>query len=107
VKAFAAPTSNAARPLLPAPCVGTTRCWSARSGRISEADRRAHRIAFADAVNLLMIWDRDDVPQSLKLAVNSDLTVVICAIISIIATALLPDCTNKDISTEAHYEEPL
>ena len=33
--------------------------------------------------------------------------VVICAIISIIATALLPDYTNKDISTEAHYEEPL
>ena len=27
--------------------------------------------------------------------------------ISIIATALLPDYTNKDISTEAHYEEPL
>ena len=33
--------------------------------------------------------------------------VVVCAIISIIATALLPDYTNKDISTEAHYEEPL
>ena len=33
--------------------------------------------------------------------------VVICAIISIIATALLPDYTNKDISTEAHYEKPL
>jgi hypothetical protein len=33
--------------------------------------------------------------------------VVICAIISIIATAMLPDYTNKDISTEAHYEEPL
>src|SRR6201987_213614 len=33
--------------------------------------------------------------------------VVICAIISITATALLPDYTNKDISTEAHYEEPL
>jgi hypothetical protein len=31
----------------------------------------------------------------------------LCAIISIIATALLPDYTNKDISTEAHYEEPL
>jgi hypothetical protein len=33
--------------------------------------------------------------------------VVVCAIISIISTALLPDYTNKDISTEAHYEEPL
>src|SRR5690348_4626566 len=33
--------------------------------------------------------------------------IVICAIISIIATALLPDYTNKDISTEAHYEEAL
>jgi hypothetical protein len=33
--------------------------------------------------------------------------VVICAIISIIATALLPDYTNKDISTEEHYEDPL
>ena len=33
--------------------------------------------------------------------------VTVCAIISIIATALLPDYTNKDISTEAHYEEPL
>src|ERR1700756_2799618 len=33
--------------------------------------------------------------------------IVICAIISIAATALLPDYTNKDISTEAHYEEPL
>jgi len=33
--------------------------------------------------------------------------VVVCAIISIIATAMLPDYTNKDISTEAHYEEPL
>src|SRR6476660_2387651 len=33
--------------------------------------------------------------------------VVICAIISIIATLMLPDYTNKDISTEAHYEEPL
>jgi MFS family permease len=33
--------------------------------------------------------------------------VVICAIISIIATALLPDYTNRDISTDAHYEEPL
>jgi hypothetical protein len=31
----------------------------------------------------------------------------LCTIISIIATALLPDNTNKDISTEAHYEEPL
>src|SRR6201988_461134 len=33
--------------------------------------------------------------------------VVVCAVISITATALLPDYTNKDISTEAHYEEPL
>ena len=33
--------------------------------------------------------------------------VVICAIISIIATSLLPDYTNKDISSEEHYEEPL
>src|SRR4051794_16559832 len=33
--------------------------------------------------------------------------VVICAVISIIATMMLPDYTNKDISTEAHYEEPL
>jgi MFS family permease len=33
--------------------------------------------------------------------------VVVCAIISIIATALLPDYTNRDISTEADYEEPL
>ena len=33
--------------------------------------------------------------------------VVICAMISIIATMMLPDYTNKDISTEAHYEEPL
>jgi len=33
--------------------------------------------------------------------------VVICAIISLTATALLPDYTKKDISTEAHYEEPL
>jgi hypothetical protein len=33
--------------------------------------------------------------------------VTVCAIISIIATALLPDNTNKDISAEAHYEEPL
>jgi hypothetical protein len=31
----------------------------------------------------------------------------LCEIISIIATALLPDYTNKDISTETHYEEPL
>src|SRR3954467_15881943 len=30
--------------------------------------------------------------------------VVVCAIISIIATAMLPDYTNKDISTEAEYE---
>jgi hypothetical protein len=29
--------------------------------------------------------------------------VVICAVISIIATALLPDYTNKDISLEAQY----
>jgi len=27
--------------------------------------------------------------------------------VGIIATALLPDYTNKDISTEAHCEEPL
>ena len=33
--------------------------------------------------------------------------VVVCAIISITATALLPDYTNKDISSEEHYEEPL
>jgi len=33
--------------------------------------------------------------------------VVICAVISIIATALLPDYTNKDISTEASYEAAL
>jgi MFS family permease len=33
--------------------------------------------------------------------------VVICAIISIIATMLLPDYTNRDISTEADYAEPL
>jgi MFS family permease len=33
--------------------------------------------------------------------------VVVCAIVSIIATALLPDYTNRDISTEEHYEEPL
>jgi len=33
--------------------------------------------------------------------------VVVCAIISIIATAMLPDYTDKDISTEALYEEPL
>jgi hypothetical protein len=33
--------------------------------------------------------------------------IVVCAIISIIATMLLPDYTNKDISTEAHYEDPL
>jgi hypothetical protein len=32
--------------------------------------------------------------------------VVICALISIIATTL-PDYTDMDISTEAHYEEPL
>jgi hypothetical protein len=31
----------------------------------------------------------------------------VSGVISIIATALLPDYTNKDISTEAHYEEPL
>ena len=33
--------------------------------------------------------------------------IVICAVISVIATALLPDYTNRDISTDAHYEEPL
>jgi hypothetical protein len=33
--------------------------------------------------------------------------VVVCAIISIIATALLPDYTNRDISTEADYQETL
>src|SRR5262252_10801215 len=33
--------------------------------------------------------------------------VVVCAIISITATALLPDYTNRDISSEEHYEEPL
>lgn len=33
--------------------------------------------------------------------------VVICAVISIICTALLPDYTNKNISTEADYEIPL
>jgi len=33
--------------------------------------------------------------------------VVICAIISIIAMALLPGYTNKGISTKAHCEEPL
>src|SRR5262249_35197303 len=33
--------------------------------------------------------------------------VVVCAIISITATALLPDYTNRDISGEEHYEEPL
>jgi hypothetical protein len=33
--------------------------------------------------------------------------IVVCAIISIIATALLPDYTNRDISTDAHYEEVL
>jgi hypothetical protein len=33
--------------------------------------------------------------------------VTVYAIISIIATTLLPDYTNKDISTETHYEEPL
>jgi hypothetical protein len=33
--------------------------------------------------------------------------VVVCAVISIIATALLPDYTNKDISTEASYEAAL
>src|SRR6185437_13460561 len=33
--------------------------------------------------------------------------IVVCAVISIIATAMLPDYTNRDISTEAHYEEPL
>jgi hypothetical protein len=33
--------------------------------------------------------------------------VVVCAIISIIATALLSDYTNRDISTEADYDEPL
>ena len=29
---------------------------------------------------------------------------MICAIISIIATLMLPDYTNKEISTEAEYE---
>src|SRR6516225_2199852 len=33
--------------------------------------------------------------------------VVVCAVISVTATALLPDYTNKHISTEEHYEEPL
>ena len=33
--------------------------------------------------------------------------IVVCAIISIIATTLLPDYTNRDISTDAHYEEVL
>jgi len=33
--------------------------------------------------------------------------IVVRAIISIIATALLPDYTNRDISTDAHYEEVL
>ena len=29
--------------------------------------------------------------------------VVVCAVISIIATSMLPDYTNKDISLEAQY----
>ena len=33
--------------------------------------------------------------------------ITICAAISIVATMLLPDYTNKDISSEEHYEEPL
>src|SRR5215469_5771069 len=33
--------------------------------------------------------------------------VVVCAIISIGATLMLPDYTNKEISTEAGYEDPL
>ena len=35
------------------------------------------------------------------------LYILVCAIIGIIATALLTDYTNKEISAEAHYEEPL
>ena len=32
------------------------------------------------------------------------LYILFCAVVSIVATALMPDYTNKEISTEAQYE---
>ena len=52
-------------------------------------------------------FDTTEAAKQALIAKSIGIYIVICAIISIIATALLPDYTNKDISTEAHYEEPL